>query len=219
MHKLAKRRVPNNPSLWATSCEEQRTMLVSPTHEGVESGEQEEIEEMREATSNLFISKQMRWTSQSLLAARTNRQAMGGNAWAALSGQKETKEAFAFWANSTLGMMLYWSEGGKQHLGRNRMQVLALADLPVPNFAEDSEAGEMARKVASEHFPCKEELQRACLSWQDKARHALDDIVCEMFNLSADFRTDLAEIRKAWCSEPSVHGNSKIALQILSSSE
>ena len=219
MHELAKRRVPNNPSLWVTRPEEQRTMLVSPTHEGVQAGTDEEIKKMQKAKSNLFISKQMRWTSQSLLAARTNRQVMGGNAWAALSGQKEVKDAFAFWANSTLGMLLYWSEGGKQHLGRSLIKIKGLADLPVPNFAEDSDAGETARKVANEHFPCKEELQRACLSWQDSARHAIDDIVCEMLSLSKDFRTDLAEIRKAWCSEPSVHGNSKIALQILSSSD
>lgn len=94
--------LPTYPALWAADSEAQRRLLVSPTHDGQPATDAEEqLRQMLDQRSDLFISRTLRLTSQSLAAARADRLVMGGRAWTALLSDDDVKSALAIWLNST----------------------------------------------------------------------------------------------------------------------
>ena len=203
-----------NPALWAAKCEEQRQILVRETHEGYGYATPDKKEKMLEKRSDLFVARNLRWTSQALVAASTKRPMMGGRAWTALLHEEQpVKDAFALWANSTFGMLLYWARGGRQQAGRSMMQVRALGELPVPDFAATGEHARRARTIAEMFTECSTQtMLPGCLAWKDPSRVKLDEIVCRMLGLSQEDEKIIGTLREAWCREPSVHGNSKKAM-------
>ncbi|MCY4204355.1 MAG: hypothetical protein OXE92_01365 [Bacteroidetes bacterium] len=90
---------------------------------------------MRQFRSTLFYARNMRWTSQALLAAVTNYPGMGGRAWTSLQHEDERIcKSFALWANSTLGFLVHWTQGQRTQSGRATNQIKALAQIPCPRL-------------------------------------------------------------------------------------
>ena len=211
--------MPTYPSLWAAKSKQQCKIKVSPTHEGTPVGAKTDVH-MLAQRSDLFISRNLRMTSQALAAARTPKPALGGRAWTALLADDEgVKASLSIWLNSTLASMLRTAYAQTTQQGRATMQVRALAGFPVPDFASQSNAGKRARTIAQNHVKDLAILTLKPFSYafQDDNRHRIDDAVLEMLGLSDDSqaRQAITELRGHWCREPAVHGSSKKIMKAL----
>ncbi len=212
--------VPLHPSLWSVDREKQKSLLLGHSHDGfVKSNNRSTIQEIIEKRSDLFISRVLGMGSQALAAAMTAEPMLGGRAWTSISHpDKQVKIAAALWFNSTLGMLVRLGYAQTTQPGRTTLGVKAMPGLPIPNFAEDSDAGEWARLVADEHFDrlAELELQPAAYAWRDENRHEIDWVVLEMLGIDApDVRRAVKQIRDLWCREPSVHGGNRQIMRAL----
>ena len=205
-------------ALWAADSAAQRRLLVLPTHKGTAPsgvGSDALRQEMRRRRSPLHYARNMRWTSQALLAAAAERPVMGGRAWTALLHDSEiVQKAFALWANSTLGMMVHWTQGQRTQTGRSTTQIAALHRIPCPRLDRLPEAV-LRRAAARFDELAARELRPACQAHADPVRIAIDDAVRCVFGLSGEAGTVMAALRRLWCAEPSVHGRNHQALAML----
>lgn len=201
-------------SLWATDSEAQRSLVVLPTHKGVPVPGRN-YGEMRARQGTLFYARNMRWTSQALLAATTKHDAMGGSAWTVLE-HDDTRvcKALALWANSTLGMMVHWTQGQRTHAGRSRTQIGALGQIPCPKLNKISDDKLDFAAISFDELASKQ-LLPACQAHADQARQEIDAAVVKMLGLPEATSRTVDELRFLWCSEPSVHGNNQRALSLL----
>ena len=202
-------------ALWAAKGPKQRSLVVLPTHKGsasVNVGSAHARQAMRARRSTLFYARNMRWTSQSLLAASTSRLALGGRAWTTLS-HEDTRvlKAFALWANSTLGMVVHWTQGQRTQSGRSPTQIEALKQIPCPRLDHLNDAV-LDRGVVDFDLLSKNDLLPACQAHADDGRVAIDEAVVRMLGLPCCTVETVATLRLLWCSEPSVHGSNQTAL-------
>jgi len=226
--------------LWAADAKNQQSLMTRPTHKGIDLPTSDNQKDMRAKSSTLFYARNMRWTSQKLLAATTEHDAMGGRAWAALRHDNSNiRKSFALWANSTLGMIVHWTQGQRTHAGRSTTQMGAIRKIPCPDFPalEDSVIA-----LAAKRFDelAGETLRPACQAHADSVRIRIDQAVLEMFAFArnigssvedsrSDYNSDrtkqstteheqvIAMLRQLWCAEPSVHGSNQAALMLLQS--
>lgn len=205
-------------ALWAADGSAQRGLLVLPTHKGSApsgAGSDTLRQEMRSHRSTLHYARNMRWTSQALLAAATGRPVMGGRAWTTLSHDSEfVRKAFAVWANSTLGMIVHWTQGQRTQAGRSTTQIAALHRIPCPRLDHLPEAVLQRAAMRFDEL-ATQEMRPACQAHADPARIAIDDVVQQMFDLSDEAAEVIAALRRLWCAEPSVHGRNRRALAML----
>ena len=213
---------PTYPSLWSADAESQRSILTLPTHGGNPAiTDEDRLRQMLAQRSDLFISRNLRLTSQALAAARTERLMMGGSTWTALlSDDDGTKSALAIWLNSTLGLMVRTCYAQTTQTGRARLQIRGLAGFPVPDFAADSDAGQQARAIAAQHIEelAALELQPASYAFQDANRQRVDSVALAMVGLGENQQANaaVAALRQQWCREPSVHGGNQTIMRALS---
>ncbi|MCY4149715.1 MAG: hypothetical protein OXF73_10295 [Gammaproteobacteria bacterium] len=205
--------VGSDRSLWTADAQSQRHLVVSPTHKGAPVNDG--CDEMRSRQGRLFYARNMRWTSQSLLAAMTRHEVMGGSAWAALQHDDlRVCKAFALWANSSLGMIVHWTRGQRTHSGRSRTQIGALRQMPCAGLDQLDDASlDYAASRFDELAGC--ELLPACQAHADKTRIEIDSIVAEIAGLPQGTVDVIRELRWLWCNEPSVHGQNRQALRQL----
>ena len=224
--------VAQDLALWRADSKEQRKLRVSPTHFGVDPPEPDRAlqNRMRSGAGTLFYARNLRWTSQALLVATTERAAMGGPAWIALGHEDERiVKSFALWANSTLGLIVQWTQGGKQQPGRSRVQVSAIKEIPVPDLSklppEALESGARAFDAL-----CDRQLRPACQAHADESREAIDRAVLGMFGFleplawqavpgdsggHSGITQSIADLRNEFSAEPQVHGFNRQALSLL----
>ena len=206
--------VGEDRSLWAVDSEAQRSLVVLPTHKGVPVPGVN-CGEMRARQGRLFYARNMRWTSQALLAGMTRHKAMGGSAWTALENDDiRVCRAFALWANSTLGMIVHWTQGQRTHAGRSRTQIGALSQIPCPKL---DKIGDDKLDFAADNFDelVSRKLSPACQAHADEARREIDAVVIKILGLPDDANEVVSELRLLWCREPSVHGSNGQALSLL----
>jgi len=170
---------------------------------------------MWERRSNLLYAKNMRWTSQKLLAAKTPQEVMGGRAWASLGHEDSRLQmAFVLWANSTLGMAVHWTRGQRTQAGRSPTQIGALSSIPVPRLDQLDETS-LDEAAATFDSLTGKPLKPACQAHSDPLRDRIDEAVVSMFGLPEGALEAVRQIRLLWCHEPSVHGGNKSALALL----
>ncbi len=205
--------------LWRAAQGKQTQLIVDFTHKGVAwggVGSNQKISQAREGQSTLFYAKNMRWTSQKLLAAMTDNSGMGGRAWVSLSHKDQRiLKAFALWANSTLGFLVHWTYGARTHIGRSTTRIKAISNLPIPRF---DEIPEVQLHRAEDLFDelSHMELLPACQAHADEVRKKIDVAVVDMLNLDSDKIIPVIDmLRLHWCQEPTVHGNNKAAVELL----
>ena len=222
-------------ALWKADSKKQRSLRVLPTHKGLsppDVGSREQRKKMRATAGKLFYARNLRWTSQALLAGTTAQSALGGRAWTALRHEDApVRKAFALWWNSTLGMVVHWTRGQRTQVGRSPTQIGALRKIPCPRLDKLSEA---ALNVAVHGFDtlAQEKLLPARDAAKDPVRRQIDGAVSQMFE--AQKRAEASEralrsqrvpdsasfldsgignatraLRKLWCAEPSVHGRKR----------
>lgn len=203
-------------ALWEANGEKQRRLVVLPTHKGsapANVGSDRDRQAMRACQSTLFYARNMRWTSQALLAATTRRSALGGRAWTTL-GHEDARvlKAFALWANSTFGMVMHWTKGQRTHAGRSTTQIGALKRVPCPRLdCLDDPA--LDQGIADFDKLSKTDLLPACQAHVDPTRIAIDEAVVRLLGLPCSTTKTLEDLRRLWCSEPSVHGSNQAALR------
>ena len=229
-HPLEKSRpVTGQLSVWKADSKQQRKLCICPTHYGLDPSHPDHAlqDRMRASAGTLFYARNLRWTSQTLLAATTERAVMGGRAWTVLRHDDERVcKAFALWANSTLGLIVQWTQGGRQQQGRSLIQVGAIRKTPVPDL--DKLAPEKLDEASEAFLRLKDQaLLPACQAHVDKTREAIDQAVLRMFGF-ADVHPPQAQVprgplasssvddlRKVFSREPQIHGNNREALKLL----
>ena len=211
--------IPAQQSMWAAS-KTQTTIAARPTH-GAGSMNEDLAREMVPSRSRCFISRNLRWTSQTIAVAMTGNLAHGGRAWNAMQGlSDEAGWCIALYYNSVFGAIVRNAYGQSTQAGRATIQVGAIPGLPCPAFHADTPEAQRARDIAGQHF---DELSRLPLEpfaycFRDANRHRIDSVVADMLGLdSADpaIQAMLADYRQLFASEPNVNGRQKPILAAL----
>ena len=203
--------------MWGADATNQKSLLVNSTHKGIPKGDSthEGLNSIRQTSSTLFYSRNMRWTSQKVLSSVTQHQNLGGRSWLSLQHEdNRVQSAFCLWSNSTLGMLVHWSIGQRTQTGRSTTQVNAIRAIPCPDFRQlSADKLTLASKllISVQSNP----LLPACQAHTDKVRCQVDDAVIEVLDLPDNVKTAIDQLRFLWCNEPSVHGNNRKALKLL----
>ncbi len=191
--------------LWANNAEIQTSLVVSPTHYGTPRPG-EDADSIRETASTLFYNRNLRWTSQKLVAATTALPVMGGRSWVSLRHPDgRVHKAAALWFNSLFGMVVHWTRGQRTQQGRATTQVNAVKGMPVPQFdVLDDE--QLDCSAAFLNATCERPLQRLMHAYEDGERSRLDAHTCDMLGLDEQVRDNLNQWCRTFCREPSVLG-------------
>ena len=126
--------VPTYPMLWAHSAARERRFVVQADSCGDPrtGDETRAAERWNCAASRLHANRDFQLNSQSLAMCLTPEKCLGGTAWPNIVPSDEGhKIPLLLWANSTLGLILFWWKGTRQQAGRSRMTITAIPDLPV----------------------------------------------------------------------------------------
>ena len=136
---------PTYPALWQHVAERERCLVVRPDREGLvrDGCESSAIDAWNTAT-RLHITLDFRLNSQSLAACLTPVSTLGGRAWPNfLMTERRHEMTAALWANTTLGLILFWWFGTVQQAGRACVTISRLPDLHVLDpraLTEDQQA-------------------------------------------------------------------------------
>ncbi|MYG04460.1 MAG: hypothetical protein F4041_16000 [Acidobacteriia bacterium] len=204
--------VPTYPMLWAHNADRERRFVVLPDSCGDPRPDDEPraIERWNSAASRLHTNLDFQLNSQSLAMCLTPEKCLGGRAWPNVIPHESRYDIpLLLWANSTLGMILFWWHGTRQQQGRACITVTKLPGLPVldPRTLMEDQAGRC--RGIFEDFKDKP-LLPANEAYRDETRKALDrDLlfgVTSVLQLDPGLEEGLELLRKQWCAEPSVHG-------------
>ena len=199
---------PTFPALWRHSAERERQIVVQSDSAGIirEDCEDRAHYAWRTATK-LHFSLDFRLNSQSLAACITPAETLGGRAWPNfLMDNRRCETVTALWANTTLGLILFWWTGTVQQAGRANLTISRLPELLVLD----------TRTLTSEQYAHAdsifEEFENRPLlpaneAYRDENRQALDEaVLVDMLGLPESILDPLAVLRRQWCGEPTVHG-------------
>ena len=204
--------VPTYPMLWAHSAVRERKFVVQIDSCGDPrpGDETRSAERWNRAASRLHANLDFQLNSQSLAMCLTPEKCLGGRAWPNVIPQDSVHEIpLLLWANSTLGLLLFWWMGSRQQSGRAILTISALPNLPVldPRKLKD-------RQLDHCHAIFNDLKDREFLpaneAWRDETRKALDREllfgITSVLQLDRGLEEGLDLLRKQWCAEPSVHG-------------
>ena len=211
LHEIPSGTVPTYPVLWAHNAQRERALVVAPDRMGtVREGMDEKAEAIWGRATRLHFNLDFRLNSQALAACWTEERTVGGTAWPNFAlADPAGEKALLLWANTTLGLLLFWWEGNKQQSGRARTTITGLPSLAVLDVRSltkrqlgkaESLFGEFSGK---EFLPANE-------AYRDEARQALDKAVMkDLLGFADDILAPLDLLRRKWCAEPSVHGGKR----------
>lgn len=202
----------SNLSLWHAKAEHCSQIMVDPTHFGTEHNPKIATKIQQEVT-DLFIQRNMRWTSQMALTARTPTQVLGSSSWLGLSHDDEiVKFAFTVWSNSIFGFLTYWHQGQRQNEGRSRMQVGDLCRFIVPDFAEYTmlERARLVHHKANIEELFRLPLEEAKFCRTDNNRQKFNQLAAQLLGIPKNERDSLiADMQRDWTAETSVTGKKR----------
>ena len=199
---------PTFPILWNHAAERERHIVVQPDSSGHvrEDCEGSAHDAWRTATK-LHFNRDFRLNSQSLAACLTPAETLGGRAWPNfLMNNRRYETVTALWANSTLGLVLFWWTGTVQQAGRANLTISRLPELLVldARALTDTQLDQADRIF--EEFENRP-LLPANESYRDETRQALDEaVLVGLLGQPDSILEPLAVLRRQWCSEPTVHG-------------
>ncbi len=206
-----KRDIPTYPCLWAHRAHLERTFVVQPDTQGrVRPGMRQAANTVWATRSTLHFNLDFRLNSQSLAACVTPMPSIGGRAWPNVQPKNAKHEAaILLWANSTLGLLLWWYWGTRQQTGRSVISISNQPKLPMLDTRhltakQHKLAARIFTRFKSKHFlPANE-------AYHDEVRRELDRaVLVELLGLPESILGPLDLLRDKWCFEPSVHGGKK----------
>ena len=110
------------------------------------------------------------------------------------------------WANTTLGLILFWWAGTLQQAGRACLTLSRLPDLWVLDPRKFSAVQHARAREIFNVFKTRP-LRPANEAYRDETRQALDQaVLVDLLGLPASILDPLAVLRTQWCAEPTVHG-------------
>ena len=201
---------PSYPALWAHTAERERQLIATPDREGKpRSGCDDRANEVwKKTASRMHFNLDFRLNSQSLVVCLTKDKTIGGRAWPNFLLNKEAHEKpLALWANTTLGLFLFWWKGARQHPGRSILTISALPDLPALDTRKLNKKQIKYAAVLFDEFKERKFLP-ANEAYRDETRKDLDKAVLSgLLGLNwKKIEDSLSLLRKQWCEEPTVHG-------------
>ena len=204
--------------LWHLSSGTQRTMVNSPDARLIPKQAQPAIELWRNA-GWLHIASDVGYSSQRILATKTDSRSLGVRSWYTLAvrdfddDRREFAEAaLVIWFNTTLGMLLHANHANRSQLGRGMGNKTMLGSLPVLDVRELSgDQLDAARKIYLETRDKPFEPIFKCAV--DPMRIEIDErFVLEVLGLDRNATVAVADLRELLAQEPSIHGKKKPAL-------
>ena len=119
----------------------------------------------------------------------------------------------ALWANTTLGLLLFWWVGSTQQPGRACLTVSRSPEMYVLDVRQLSGP---QRRGAKRLF--KEFRERTFLpaneAYRDETRQALDQaFLVDLLGFPKTILESLDLLRRKWCAESTVHGGKKTRIQ------
>ena len=209
------------PGLWnhhaGNSADSRETRLVvEPDVYGkaVKGREQVAADRWKTAT-RLHFTLDFRLTSQPLAACLTPEKALGGRAWPSFTLHTEGGEAVErmdwvypvlLWANTTLGLMSFYTLGNRIDPGRSSVSVSRLPDLLVLDPRALTPAQIKEAKTIFGEFEERQFLP-ASKAAEDETRCDLDEaVLTRLLGLGDEVLERVEVIRDQWCREPHLTG-------------
>ena len=197
------------PALWRHDAARETCLMVSPDTEGRVRNrcEDKAADVWNRTASRLHLSLDFRINSQPLAACLTPEPTIGGRAWPNyLVHDRSWEEPLILWANSTLGLILFWWIGNRQHQGRAALSISGLPALTVLDPRALSAAQiEHAGEIFAAHR--SRTLLAANEAYRDPVRQSLDRaVLVDLLGLPETVLDSLSILREQWCAEPTVHG-------------
>lgn len=212
--------VPTFPVLWSHDAQRERTLSFDSDCEGTpKQGRTSyqralvalKVSDVSKSASHCHFNRDFRFNSQSTAMQFTPRKTIGGRAWPSIQLASDAQEkALVLWANTSLGLLLYWWHANKQQDGRGSIGILALETLPVLDTTaltqkQLTEAAKLFDAMSGKELLPFNEID------SDVTRKELDEKFClKVLGLKgAIFDPDgpLALLRLKLSQEPSIHGH------------
>ena len=219
---------PTYPMLWAHDNKRERKLTVEPDSEGRIKSPSGDVtqEELRERAARIWesatrphYSLDLRFNSQSLIVAMTERPSIGGRAWPSVIFEDRDREyAFALWCNSTLGLLLHWWVSNKTQSGRGTTTVTGIPNIPTLDVTKLT-AGQIA--AAKDTFEALRDHRFLPFDQidEDPARAELDRrLLVDVLGLPESLCADGGPIdllRRKLAKEPQIHGGKKTRVVFL----
>lgn len=176
----------------------QRSVLVEPDGMAVPKAGASR-KRVKKAATHVHLNIITDYRSQKLLVLYTDSKTLGGGALPSFN--TEHGKALAVWGNSSLGVLCFWANSGKQKFGRGISSKTAMAKMPVPDFDRlgPAKLGKFDR-IFDKY--CAEELRPIKRLYDDPVRIAVDEAVCGALGIKGS----LDDIRRRLFREPSISG-------------
>ncbi len=196
------------PSLWNHDAKRETRLICQPDSQLiVRRGMESRAHDAWETASHAHVNRDFRFNSQPLTAAFTQSKTIGGIAWPNVAFENDvTERAFVLWANSTLGLVLFWWHSNRQQGGRGRTTISAIESLPVLDFRALTGSQLATAERIFEEFQDREFLP-AYLADADPSRDLLDRrVIIDLLGFDEGTYLAVRRLAQKWCAEPSVHG-------------
>ncbi len=205
---------PTYPMLWSHAAKRERKLAVEPDAEGeIKPGMEARAEQIWATATRAHYNRDLRFNSQSLILAMTERPCLGGRAWpSVIFEDREHEYAFALWCNSTLGLLVHWWSSNKTQSGRGTTTVTAIPNIPSLDTRALTAEQHAAAKAA---FDAMRELRFLPFDQidEDPARAELDRrLLVDVLGLPESLCAEGGPIdllRRKLAREPQVHGGKK----------
>ena len=222
LRELDERTVSEYPVLWHHDAKRERFLIVEPDVEAVVrksqgSPTQDELDQLAHdvvcTATRAHYNRDLRFNSQSLIVATTERKCIGGRAWPSVMFDDPAHEyAFSLWSNSTLGLLLRWWVSNKTQSGRGTTTVTAIPNIPALDTRTLTDDQHAAAREAFEAM-CNHRFLPFDQIDEDPARAELDRrLLVDVLGLPASLCEEGGPIdllRRKLAREPQIHGGKK----------
>ena len=214
--------VPTYPILSAHNADRERTMMFGADHDGIpyratdkekQAAVDQKIADLFATASHCHSNLDFRFNSQSTAMQFTERKTIGGRAWISIQLPEAAHEkALVLWANTTLGLLMFWWHSSKQQPGRGILTKTTLQTLPILDVTalDDARLAAAARLFDEMNQLPLRPLHKLD---QDDNRKTLDrrfyGTVLGLDDSILDDGGPLDILRQKLCREPSIRGSKK----------
>ena len=132
---------PTYPVLWGHNSKRETTLQFEADREGIPVRAQsaaerkyidQKLRSVFASASHCHSNRDFQFNSQPVAMQFTSRKSIGGTAWLSVSLPEPDHEKTAVvWANTTLGLLMYWWHSSRQQAGRGRITKVSLQTLPI----------------------------------------------------------------------------------------